>query len=385
MNHRLEQLEFKSHSPVQGQIRKHVRRLVESGDLTPGERLPSTHVLARTWSTDLRTVHLALVPLVREGLLMRVPRVGTFVRRREQQLTRVGIYMIGDRMSYLGGSMSNALLKELQKELARQGIHPDVWIDSRPQAMLGTPWPELEQAVRERRIQGLILAEVSQPTLDWVKRLAIPFSMFGAEKESVSVHIDSTSMAEAYVQCVHEIGCRSVGIITGLWAPPVNPTDKPYGWEFYRAFFHKADRFGIEVRTPWIQHSRGDDIPFMPTLAFERHGYESFHRLWDESEHPEAVVVTDNVMAQGAVMAILERQVRVPRDLKLVALKLSNVEAFLPIPVGHVVIDVAETARAIIRQVQRQFQGEICECMRLAPHLVRSTGMESGFVRNNRD
>ena len=56
-----------------------LRRRIESGQLRPGDRVPSTRALARKWKVALATAAHALRTLMAEGLLRSMPRVGTLV------------------------------------------------------------------------------------------------------------------------------------------------------------------------------------------------------------------------------------------------------------------------------------------------------------------
>jgi DNA-binding transcriptional regulator YhcF (GntR family) len=56
-----------------------LRRRIESGQLAPGDRLPSTRMLARKWRVALATAAHALSALAAEGWVRSVPRVGTVV------------------------------------------------------------------------------------------------------------------------------------------------------------------------------------------------------------------------------------------------------------------------------------------------------------------
>ena len=64
---------------AQEQITDYLREEIYSGNLKPGVRLPPTQELAAQWETHAATVHKAMEPLVKEGLLARKPRSGTFV------------------------------------------------------------------------------------------------------------------------------------------------------------------------------------------------------------------------------------------------------------------------------------------------------------------
>jgi DNA-binding transcriptional regulator YhcF (GntR family) len=56
-----------------------IQRRIASGQLRPGDRVPSTRQLARDWDVALATATKALTALAQEGLVEAVPRAGTVV------------------------------------------------------------------------------------------------------------------------------------------------------------------------------------------------------------------------------------------------------------------------------------------------------------------
>ena len=72
--------EIDKRQPLYRQIAHHVRRSILNGEFPADTKLPSTQELETLWSVNSNTVQVALSMLVKEGLLDRVPRRGTFVR-----------------------------------------------------------------------------------------------------------------------------------------------------------------------------------------------------------------------------------------------------------------------------------------------------------------
>ncbi|WKE68240.1 TetR/AcrR family transcriptional regulator C-terminal domain-containing protein [Streptomyces sp. WP-1] len=62
-----------------GQIVGELRRRIETGELAPGERVPSTREITRQWGVAMATATKVLTELRREGLVHAVPGVGTVV------------------------------------------------------------------------------------------------------------------------------------------------------------------------------------------------------------------------------------------------------------------------------------------------------------------
>ena len=69
--------------PLYEQIIRYLRRAMEEGRLTPGERLPSKRALAEHLHVSISTVETAYAQLVAEGYLAAHARSGFYV---EQQL-----------------------------------------------------------------------------------------------------------------------------------------------------------------------------------------------------------------------------------------------------------------------------------------------------------
>jgi AcrR family transcriptional regulator len=68
-----------SSDPPYLRIASELRTRIERGELRPGERVPSVRQVAEQFDVALATATRALTTLVREGVLIAVPRVGTVV------------------------------------------------------------------------------------------------------------------------------------------------------------------------------------------------------------------------------------------------------------------------------------------------------------------
>src|SRR6187549_3455558 len=71
--------------PTYQRIADSLRRRIETGQLAPGARVPSTRALAKKWNVALATAAHALSLLTTEGWVRSVPRVGTVVAPRTQK------------------------------------------------------------------------------------------------------------------------------------------------------------------------------------------------------------------------------------------------------------------------------------------------------------
>ena len=78
-------LDFQSAVPIYRQIRDQVVLAVAQGELTPGERLPTTRALAEDAGVNVMTVSKAYQMLKQEGFIVSDRRSGARVRERGPQ------------------------------------------------------------------------------------------------------------------------------------------------------------------------------------------------------------------------------------------------------------------------------------------------------------
>lgn len=74
--------------PPYARIAAALRERIETGQLAPGDRVPSTREITRTWGVAIATATRALTALREEGLVRAVPGVGTVVAAAERAAER---------------------------------------------------------------------------------------------------------------------------------------------------------------------------------------------------------------------------------------------------------------------------------------------------------
>lgn len=326
------------------------------------------------WKAPEPTIHSALVPLVKEGLLERTPKVGTFVRKREERLAKVGIYVNSDLWRTPAFAFGRALCNELHKQLDGADMAESVWVDPRPRAEQGQSWDELVRAAAERRIQVLIVPGVGLPQLAWLEKLGVPVVYLTSANIRNRVAMDMRQWAGEAMQILAGQGCRRVGAICSVKLPPEDSAEHPHHYhQFFEALESSASRLGLEFRPEWLMRPMKDFVD--GTMDIPRFGFESMQALWRQSERPEGIVVYDDVAASGVLMAVMREQIRVPEDLKLVLHRNAEVGLFCPVPAAFMDLHVAEVAAALIMQAQRLYNGEEVTATVVPHHAVPAPGL----------
>ena len=339
--------------PARVQIAEHVRSLIQSGGLAPGERLASTQELARTWETPVSTVQDALRTLVREGLLTRTPRVGTFVTERRPALTRAAVYLPRDVWADADNAFVRALCAAITRRLARDGCEAEMLVDPRPAKQQDRAWQRLARACRRRETHAVIAPQVDAPILSWLGKLDAPLAVLTPTRMPNAVSFDTAQFARDALRELARRGCRRVGAIS-VHGRRSGSSPSADGARFRQAFESSARDGGLELRPEWFVLPRSDHLQ---EKEADRFGHDAFERLWFRPERPDGLVVYTDVAARGVLLAVARHGVRVPDELKLVLHRNDEVGLLCPMDASFMDVKVSRVANALVESVMKQFRG----------------------------
>lgn len=351
---------------LQHQITAFLRGLIRGGKLANDERLPNVRDLAVTWATSHFTVQAAITPLVAEGLIVRRPRLGTFVKSPPAKLSTVGVYHNHRPRPSPEDAFSTAVHTAVCRRLAADGIKVLPWFDMRPEDEQGTPLPETVAAVDGGNVQAVVGTAVRVANLQWLSRLKLPLALVTTEIHPAAVGTDAGQMVKTALGQLGAKGCRRVGMITHI-SPPASESPvrrNPSDLLLYQTFQDECRRLGMTTDPAWIL------APPTHPASFEKCGYDLFHQLWRQPVLPDGLFVFPDVMARGVFQAILELKVRVPEELQLTVHRNDEIDLFSPFPVNWIEVRVQDFADALLDQIERQLRGED---VRYRPILLHST------------
>ena len=347
------------------QITRHIRGLIQAGNLASGTKLPRMHDLAIHWNTNYFTVHTALTELVRDGLLERKPRLGTFVRKQSTELQSIGIYYGDEILIKQERAFFRALHAQLIALLNKEKISSRLFIDHRPAVRRGEPFPELAEAVSSGAIQGLIIPLESPSPGKWIRQMPIPTSLFGSRMESTRITIDYDELMTVACKTLSERNCKTVGLISPTSPHETSkPDDKAAG--IIGAFHARAAAFGLKTKPGWIRMSKT-----AASISQENFGYQEFHKLWALPEKPDGLIVYPDMTGRGVALAMLELQVQAPEELKLVLHRNQYVEFLCPVPADWIITREKDVAKALLQQIKDRFGGLKPHSYDIHPTLVK--------------
>lgn len=170
------------------------------------------------------------------------------------------------------------------------------------------------------------------------------------------VYVDNRDLGYLGVQELAHQGCRTVGFIAPIPTGRHLAPDYMDAADAYLGFVEAVREFGLRTSSQWIVTL--DNQPLSHYPSSERWGYEAFQRIWKHPTHPDGVLVANDADGLGVTMAILEKGLRVPDDLRAVYHKNAEFDLFCPFPVTSIVCSADEMAKGLIEVIERQFQGE---------------------------
>lgn len=158
------------------------------------------------------------------------------------------------------------------------------------------------------RVDGVVImySSVDNVTLEAVRELQVPAIIIGKPLETEGIlYVDNDNVDAAYkvTQKLIDKGHSKIALISGSFNFVVS-LDRLEG---YRSAL--LDN-GLELNREYIV----EENEFL-----KEEGYKGMKQLLSLEERPTAIVVTDDVMAFGAIDAIKEAKLRIPEDIEIIS------------------------------------------------------------------
>ena len=166
----------------------------------------------------------------------------------------------------------------------------------------------------EERIDAAIVFDpfVDDKLFEELERREIPYLLTNGRTYGNRNYVDYDNRKGAYevIRYLHGLGHRNIGIIAGPSDHLVNANRLDGCKDAFR-----------DLGLPWT------DDQVMPGAFDPAHGYEAVKRLMRERPAVTAIFTFNDILAFGAMKALAEMKIRIPKDLSLVGfddLKLSE-------------------------------------------------------------
>ena len=156
-------------TPISGSKGK-IRKVIETGDLRPGDAVPSERELARIHDVSLMTARHALASLEQEGAVERRPGVGTFVASPKIHFNKLMSYteQMSNRSLSIGSKVLLAMIIDDEQEVnARLSLSPKSQIVKLERLRLaaGSPFALETCYLSAAQFSGLLTAPLQRDSL----------------------------------------------------------------------------------------------------------------------------------------------------------------------------------------------------------------------------
>jgi LacI family transcriptional regulator len=336
------------------QLKQQLTWLIASGQIRPGEKLPSVRQLASHLGINMNTVRVAYQKLEAEGLVATRHGLGTVVLqydpfRLAQQTSSVRTHTVGILVPRLSNPFYPAFLQGVE-DVARKD-HTLLFVcntDDDPPT--GKAYLDLLIA---KQVDGLIAApcglrldqQVNPTSLNQTSS-PIPIVYVDRPGETGrAVLLDSEGAGYAATSHLIEHGHRRIGLITCY-------LDSPTVRQCFQGYIQALEAEGLA--------GHPDLIAIAPAFTIAD-GYESAQVLLDSPTAPTAIFAAGDVLAIGAMQAIKARGLGIPEDVALVGYNDLDIATLVEPPLTTVAAPVRELGATAMQMLRRLIAGETVE------------------------
>ena len=306
--------EPKTGRPKYAQFAGRLRRQIETGELKPGDRLPSFAQMLARHGLGQGTVERMYGLLEQEGLVVREPNRGTYVAEPKQRATTGAIGLLVET-GWLSQHPYHVQLLAAIQDAAHQRFVETIFLHGKSQIGLDKVDGLLMMHVRPNRVVAQLPADMPAVSL-----------MFQSGS-AASVIADDSAGIRAAMEHLLGLGHTRIAYLTGAvqeWTDVVSLRRL----DAYRGALASA---GITPDKRWL---RPVIDPIDEPAHYAKLGYAKMARWirrdWRELRCTALMAHNDDV-AMGAVEALQDAGIRVPEEVSVIGFDNTEVaEAFRP-------------------------------------------------------
>lgn len=351
--------------------------------LGPAGKFPTVLQLRDTLGVSVATLNSALGELEAQRLISRKHGVGIYV---SSQLHHRAISLICDPSFFCvaGASPFWGMLVEQARGRAQEKQEELSFHFTMSPRDNGAPLHDgLLNEIRLGRVDGVLAVGVTQEVADCLLIHRVPLVAFAGPARWV-VGLDGAENVRLGTRELIRQGCRRIG----LWSPvaPFRHSDGRAAWppESVIAFQKILSEHGLAYDATLVKQN----LHLIPpgggytTETHQEQGYRTALEVFGPShpERPDGLVITDDMMTNGALGALRNRGVRIGRDVKIA----SHANVGSTVLLGSendltlIEVDPAEIVRAMFDTLETLMDGKIPqkEVIHIKPHVRRGSGAQ---------
>lgn len=326
-----------------------IRDNILSGELKEGDNIAPERKIAELYGVSYGTVRKAIQLLVNEELLVKLQGKGTFVRQQalDAKIKKIGVYVPVLSISYYA-----EMVEVIEKIVSDRQYQ--FFLIRNPEENQN----KLKSFLKHTKLDGLILTnEFSQDEYLAIKKLAPKMKMLFIDGRVIGEDVDyikCDDKAGAFVATEHLISLGHKNILyIGSASSALTSINRCNG---YKAAMKKWKL------KPWIEKK-----------GFQyAHGYDCMNKVIAEKNVPEAVFCITDMAAMGAIQALKDNKLRVPKDVAVMGFSSLREASFNRPAISSVKIDINEISRLAITELIAKIEGKSFNRWQVTilPHLI---------------
>lgn len=340
-----------------------LRQRIVSGELGPGQVLPTRLDLERDFAASTMTVQRALERLKRAGFVVANRGNGTFVAPRPPHLTRYPLVFPTDpQRAWLGFYAAIACERE---SLSGQEVDIPLFYGVNGHQQ-GHGYHDLVSTVLEKRLAGIIFASLPINLQDTPLFLepALPRVIIGSSDAGTGYPFVRTDTDSYWQKALAAIAARGKHNVAFMVPPGL--THERRGLE------ELAGSLGLKTRPHWwqVSHQSTPESAYQSTLLL-------FHR--EQPQVPDALIISDDNLVEATTAALSDAGAH---GTVVVAHANFPLRTETAVPVLRLGFPARQVLTTCLELLQRQRLGLPCPRETALPALLESELQESTSVAN---
>lgn len=331
--------------------------------LGPDAKLPTVLQLRDTMGVSISTLNNALNELEAQNIIYRRHGVGIYVSPR---LNERSISLVCDPSFFRGANVSPFWDMLVERARARAAAKHEAF--GFHLAMPGSdPDVPLQDGfindIRGGRVHGVLSVGLAQQAADWIISQQVPMVAF-AGYARFTVELDAPHVVRLGVKALAEQGCRRIG----LWHPITLTRPLDIAADTAAMYRETLQQSLARQKLPYDPRLVRDNVHLLEARGqlFETHqeqGYRTAYEVFGRQDSPQAdgIVITDDMMAHGALVALQNLGVRLGEDLRVAthANRGSDVLIGRADDITLIQVDPTEVVQAMFDTLETLMSGQV--------------------------
>lgn len=304
------ELNIQAQEPVDVQIERQLRAMIEQGRLTPGEKLPSVGEMASRWRVGRNSIGKAMKRLVADGLVECSPKLGSFVRKSATRAV-IGI-LVGDSLADEHSSFCRAIYRRLRNEIEMDDgrnwicrVYDNLSaIRTTGEMRSSAAYHNFIWDLKNYGFKGIIklYGGLDKEEEAFALNKTLPRARLGVDPQNSDLILDFGDFTRESVRHLASRGVRRIVYLRTLLSLREGVSDIEGIADAVKSAEGKMDVHTIQLSETSIDAERSQ------ALAYEK--LSSFLDGNPPDGRPDAFLISDDIAAKGAVKALLEKGVR---------------------------------------------------------------------------